>query len=504
MSEQELSRLLKGVSIWDIKRALCTKSFFEFVKEFWSVVISEDPVWNWHIEYLCKELQVLGFDIKDRKAKKHDLLINIPPGTTKSTIVTIMFPAWMWAIDPTIRIISNSYSSDISTEHAVKSRDIIQSLTYKKMFPHVVIRRDKSGKQNYDTTLNGARYTTSTGGAITGKHAHLIINDDPQNPKQAESEAHREQSVSHTKTLASRKVNKDSTVTITVMQRLNTKDVSGYLIANKSENLKHIKLPAEWTNLTAPFPLGDYVDYKKTKTVEDAYKENGMLLDAVRLKHSAISEAKIDLGTRGYNGQFLQNPTVEDGDIIKRDWFNKISLTDFDKMRSRVPTFIDFFLDTAYTDKSENDPTGILSACKINNDLYITNFRKFRKEFPDLIKFIPDFVRSQGYTEASSIRIEPKANGLSVIQSLKGETNLNITNTPTPKEDKKTRLYSISAKVECGRVFLVDGEWNTEFIDEVCSFPNAPHDEAVDLLCYAVDHNLTNLVEEEVIDNILW
>lgn len=174
-----------------IEREACKESFFEFVQSFWDVVIKEEPVYNWHIPYLCDELQKLSVSIVKREKKPYDLIINIPPGTTKSTITTIMFPAWLWTQDPSIRIITNSYSNDLSIEHSVKSRDIITSDKYKELFPEVVIRRDKSAKGAYENTATGARYTTSTGGTITGKHAHVIISDDPLNPSQAASDADR-------------------------------------------------------------------------------------------------------------------------------------------------------------------------------------------------------------------------------------------------------------------------------------------------------------------------
>ncbi|MDR2474602.1 MAG: hypothetical protein LBD45_01975, partial [Bacteroidales bacterium] len=149
----------------------CRRSFFYFVKTFWSVIIAETPVYNWHIEYLCRELQDLSVAIVGRQKKPYDLIINIPPGTTKSTITTIMFPAWLWTQDATLRIITNSYSADLSIEHAVKSRDIILSDKFRRLFPEIVLRRDKSAKSSYENTATGARYTTSTGGTITGKHA---------------------------------------------------------------------------------------------------------------------------------------------------------------------------------------------------------------------------------------------------------------------------------------------------------------------------------------------
>lgn len=470
----------------------CRKSLYYFVKLFWKEIIPETPIWNWHIKYLCDELQLVSQNVFERKEKLYDLLINIPPGTTKSTIITIMWPAWLWSVDPTIRVISNSYSGEISTEHAMKSRDIILSDKYKKLFPEVVLRRDKSGKQSYDNTKNGARYTTSTGGSITGKHAHIIINDDPQNPKQAESEAHRKQAEDHTKTLASRKVDKAVTVTVTVMQRLHTKDVSGYLLEKKSEGLKHIKLPAQITEATTTEP----------KELEKYYVDG--LLDAIRLNFNVINEAKVDLGTRGFNGQFQQNPTVEGGDIFKREWFNIIPLSEFSMLKSRKRIINHFFLDTAYTAKSENDPTGILVACEIDNNIYIINRQKWYKEFPELIKIIPEYAYAQGYTSGSTIRIEPKASGKSVIQSLKRFTKLNITETPSPVDDKKTRAYAVSPVVESGRVFLVEGVWNSDFLDEVCGFPNSEHDEDVDLLGYVINYFQKGNRKGRGAQNILW
>jgi predicted phage terminase large subunit-like protein len=455
----------------------CRESFFYFVQTFWDVIIKEEPVYNWHIPFLCEELQALAVSIVSRQDKPYDLIINIPPGTTKSTIVTIMFPAWLWTQDPTIRIITNSYSMDLSIEHAIKSRDVILSDKFKRLFPEVVLRRDKSAKSSYENISTGARYTTSTGGTITGKHAHIIINDDPLNPSQAASDADRANANEHTKTLASRKVDKKNTPTITIMQRLHEMDVTGYILSKKGEKVKHICLPAELTDNVKPASLrGRYI---------------GGLLDPVRLSKEVLAEQLIDLGSRGYAGQFEQNPVADGGNIIKKDWFEHISPTDFGRIYTSEP--IVFFGDTAYTEKTENDPSGFIATCKIGNNLYITHAKKVLMKFPDLIRFLPNYVMAHGYTDRSSLRIEPKANGLSVVDQLKETTKLNITKTPTPTDSKETRLNAASPVVECGRVFLVSGAWNEEFEDEVCGFPAKAHDEYVDLLCYAIDYHIKQL-----------
>ena len=126
----------------------CRKSFFFFVKTFWDVIIKEAPVYNWHIPFLCDELQKLSVSVVERSPKPYDLIINIPPGTTKSTIVTVMWPVWLWTQDPSLRIITNSYSGALSIDHATKSKDIIESDKFRKLFPEIKIRRDKSGNIN--------------------------------------------------------------------------------------------------------------------------------------------------------------------------------------------------------------------------------------------------------------------------------------------------------------------------------------------------------------------
>ncbi|MCL1933264.1 MAG: hypothetical protein FWF53_05600 [Candidatus Azobacteroides sp.] len=462
----------------------CRRSFFYFLKTFWNVIIAEKPVYNWHIPYICKELQDLSKYIINRQKKPYDLIINIPPGTTKSTIVTIMFPAWLWTQDPTLRVITNSYSSDLSIEHSVKSRDIILSEKYLRLFPNIILRRDKSAKSSYENTVTGARYTTSTGGTITGKHAHLIINDDPLNPEQAASEAEREMANEHTKTLTSRKVDKSNTPTITIMQRLHEMDVTGYILSKEGKRIKHICLPAELSDNVKPTEL------KKNYT-------DG-LLDPVRLSREILDEQKTYLGSLDYAGQYEQCPVAPEGNIVKNEWFQYITPADFSRLHGKEP--VHFFVDTAFKEEekkrksgeAKNDPTGIIGTCRIGNNMYITCATSVYMKFPDLVRFIPTFAKSNGYTSGSSIRIEPKANGISVVHQLKESTELNVCEIKSDliAESKETRLTGESPKVECGRVILVVGAWNDAFVGQVCGFPNKPHDEYVDLLSYSSDYHL--------------
>lgn len=456
----------------EVEREACEESFFDFFLSFWSAVSEEELEINWHIPFLCNELQKLAPYIIERRPKPHDVLINIPPGTTKSTICTIMFPVWLWVNDPSIKIITNSHSSSLAIEHSTKSKDIILSAKFKALFPEVVLRVDKSAKGFYENIKKGARISTSTGSSIVGNHSHLIINDDPSDPKKTFSEADRDQVIEKIKELSQRKINKENTITLTIMQRLHEEDASGYILENY-KNIHHICLPAEVSDKVKPVEL-------KEKYV------NG-LLDPIRQSYKVLKASKLELGSAKYAGQYDQWPTAKGGNIIKSAWFTTIDYQTFITMRGTLP--IVFFGDTAYTEKKENDPSGFIATCKIANYMYILNAVSVRKEFPDLIRFLPGYLARYFYGPGSSLRIEPKASGKSVVQELKNKTAINIVEIPPPIGDKKERLETASPTVESRRVILVEGEWNDEFVDQVCGFPNRKHDEYVDLLGYAIKYH---------------
>lgn len=463
-------------SILEALAVECRGSFYYFLRTFWSAIIPEPLVDNWHIKYLCGELQTVADNVVHRRKKPYDLIINVPPSTTKTTIVTIMFPAWLWTQDPTLRIITNSYSDDLATEYAVKSRDIITCELYKRLFPDVRLRRDKSAKKSYENTRTGARYVTSTGGTITGKHAHVIISDDPLNPSQAASDAEREQANRHTATLATRTVDAEVTPVITIMQRLHEQDVTGYLLGVAAYPIRHICLPAELSDNVSPQEVRQYYV--------------GGLLDPVRLSRETLQAKQRSLGTQAYAGQYGQRPYAEGGNIIHRDWF-KIDTRSEQVVVSEASiyhAYVTFFLDTAYTENRGNDPTGIIATVFYNNRLIITSATKVYLEFPELCRWVASWTAEHGYGARSSIRIEPKASGLSLIQQLRKNTGLNVVQTPSPRDSKVVRATAASPAIECGRVSIIAGPWNKDYLDEMSGFPAAEHDEYVDVTGYALEY----------------
>lgn len=447
----------------------CRRSFFFFVQTFWDVIINEKPVWNWHIKFLCDELQYVATRVKNRLPREYEYyVINVPPGSSKSTIISEMYVCWVWTIDASQRFICGSFASTVSEDIADKCKRIFTSDRYKTLFPEVGIRKDT--KTHLQTLKNGERYTTSTGSGITGIHAHQIIIDDPLNPQQAANEKDRDNAnIWISETLSTRQVDKAVTVTILVMQRLHENDPTGNLLAKKNLKIRHICLPAT---------ISDFVRPTECKN----YYVNG-LMDEVRMTHEILDAMKVKLGSYGFAGQFDQVPADLKGGIIKRNWLEVIDGTWSGKL-------IRFVLDTAYTEDNDNDPSGFLSYYKENNCVVITNWESLRLEFPDLTKHTVSFAKNNGYTNKSTVRVEPKASGKSLVQQIRKETDLNISESINPEKDKVTRATAITAKLESGRVKLLRGAWNEAFLTEVCTFPRAKHDEAVDCLVMAVNEEL--------------
>ena len=243
-----------------IVRELCNRSLFTFLEYFWPEVSQDEFHPNWHIQYLCSELEKIANQVAIHQPKLHDLIINIPPGTTKTITVSIIFPAWCWTRWYWMRFITASYSSQLSLESAEYSRDLIRSDRFKAVYPELDIKDDKDTKGNFRVvkkeyvhngraprlSFGGNRYSTSVGGTLTGFHGHILIVDDPLNPNQSHSDVELQKTNRWVEqTLSTRKTDKAATPTIMVMQRLHQDDPSGHWLAKKKANLKLISLPGE-------------------------------------------------------------------------------------------------------------------------------------------------------------------------------------------------------------------------------------------------------------------
>ncbi len=407
---------------------------------------------------------------------KSGLMLFVPPQHGKSEIVSRKLPAWALGRNPNYKIAGASYSADLSQQFSRSIQRTMDDHLYKAVFPKTFLSQYNMrgyirNIDFFETVGYGGFYkAVGVGGALTGTPLDLGIIDDPvKDAKEAYSAVYRERVWEWYLNVFLTRLHNESKQLI-IMTRWHSDDLAGRLLENEADKWEVVAIPAIKEDNSDPNDI--------RKVGEALWPEKHSLerIEAMRVR-----------SPRTYAALYQQHPVIEGGNIIKKKWFKFISYEEFKRMRNGEP--IVFFADTAYTEDSENDPTGIIGTCKIGNYLYITTAVKVLMEFPDLLRFIPTFVRDNGYSPKSSLRIEPKANGLSVFQQLQKSTGLNVTKTPSPEDSKETRLNSASPTVECGRVVLVDGPWNEDFMDEVCGFPAKKHDEYVDLICYAIDYH---------------
>lgn len=415
---------------------------------------------------------------------KNKLMLFVPPQHGKSEIVSRKFPAWVMGRNPRVKIVGSSYSSDLAQQFSRSIQRTIDSEEYSTVFPDTYLNGANAQKETgrgwlrnvdlFETVGYGGFYkAVGVCGGLTGTPVDLGIIDDPvKDSIEAYSQTYRDRVWNWYNDVFLTRLHNQSKILL-IMTRWHEDDLAGRLLEQEADQWEVLSIPA----------------IREDENMKEDPRQMGEALWEER--HSAERLREVERRSpRTFASLYQQRPTIDGGNIVKREWYGRVTQGEFHRIKGSEP--IVFFVDTAYTDKQSGDPTGIIATCRIGNDLYITHAQKVLMKFPELVHFLPQYVREQGYTSQSSVRIEPKANGLSVIDQLQATTGLNVTKTPSPRESKETRLNAASPTIECGRVILVDGNWNEAYLDEVCGFPAKPHDEYVDLTCYAVDYHLNN------------
>ena len=462
-----------------LEKKLCELSFYEFFQKAWHIVEPSIKLsTNWHHKYLCDTLQEECERIIANRVKSKDIIINIPFRATKSILVTVMFPVWCWIKDPKLRFITASYSADLSIEHSTRSRDIITSDWFKERWGELFhIKKDQNLKSRYENNFLGVRRATSVGGTVTGQGGDFLIVDDPVSPQHAASEIERENANEwYRTTFYSRLNNPHTGIRIIIMQRIHDNDLSGFLLygGDSRTKYKHICIPAE---------ISDDV---KPKKLNSFYDDNGLFWTD-RFSKTILDDYKQALGSYGYAGQLMQTPTPLNSGMIKSEW---LKIDQYKIIDENIA--VNFVIDPAYTSNEKNDPSALLAYTFRDNKWQIIDCVNVYKEFPDLVKFIPQWVTKNGYSNRSRIYVEPKASGKSIVQTLQKETGLNVREDKPPSKDKVARVQDISASLESGRVSLLRGKWNEEFLQQLVKFPAAKHDDMVDCLVMAINKNMWN------------
>jgi len=440
---------------------ICADTFEDFIRS-----VMPEYVFNWHHLVLIDAAQRLA----DREFER--LIVMMPPRHGKSQIVSRLFPAWLFARQQNEQVILSSYSADLASAMNRDVQRIMTGETYRALFPDTRLSEGKDAgvvrnNSRFDIIdSKGYLISAGVGGGITGAGATVGIIDDPvKNSAEADSATYRNTAWEwYTTTFKTRF--EPNAIEIVCATRWHEDDLTGRILKQIEDGESGVK--TEIVNLPA---LCEH---------PEQYRDIGEALWEGKYSRGKLLKMQSDLGSRAWNALYQQRPAPEEGNLIKRDWFD---FYDPRKVNLSGET-VNFFFDTAYTDKEANDPTAGIAYVKRGEDYYVLECRAEWLEFLEQTKFILDFCNENGYGVRSLARVEPKATGKSIVQVLKRQTKLNILESEPPKDSKIARVNSIAARLEAGRVLLPKGAgWVAGFLDECAAFPNAPHDDRVDCLC---------------------
>ena len=490
-----------------LSRDDCEDSLAEFIRQAWHVVEpGAEYFHNWHVDMIAEHLEAITYGVeKDDGSRYNRLLINVPPGMMKSLLTNVFWPAWEWGPKnmPHMRYVCASHSLDLAVRDSTKMRRLIESEWYQARWgDRVKITRDQNQKTKFETTATGFRQAIASS-TITGARGDRVIIDDPLSVDDASSDAVRNSRKEWFLEAVPSRINKPlESAIVVIMQRLHEEDTSG-VILEKGLPFDHIMLPMRYEPGRAfPTMLG----------LEDPRTYEGELLFPARFPEAVVDRDEAQMGPYATAGQHQQSPEPRGGGIIKRDWWVQWDRTSFPPF-----DYVIAALDTAYTTKSENDPSAmtvwgvwaggdqtavVTRSPGADGQMAVLN-RQYKEEHPkvmlmyawaehlevhELVERVQDTMDTYGVMK---LLVENKAAGHSVAQELRrlyGHEEFYVQLVDPKGLDKRARLYSIQHLFAEGLIYAPDRTWADMVINQAAQFPRGKHDDLVDTISMALKH----------------
>lgn len=457
-----------------VEAEMARRDLREFIRQAWHVV---EPgvkyVSNWHIDAMCLHLMAVT------RGEIRNLIINIPPRFMKSRTVAVFWPVWEWINNPSIQWLFVSYAQNLSVRDSVACRRLIMSPWFQERWGHLFqLSEDQNVKMRFENSGGGYRIATSVHGLITGEGGDRLVLDDPHNADEAQSKVTRESTIEWVDTSWWNRSNDPATVArVVVMQRLHEADATAHLLAKG--NWEHLKLPAEYEPTNKVTSIG----------WSDPRTEDGELLWPGRFGREEVEDAKLSLGSYGYAGQYQQRPAPAGGGVFRRSWFRyyqgvapsvRIDGRTLDMMKYlRFAT-----IDIAASLKESADYTvmGVWGLETIRPwRMFLLDWVRERMEGPDII---PTAKSLHTRWQLDVIGIESVGVQLAIVQE--GiRANLPVREIKVDR-DKMARAIAATPRIEAGQVFFpAHASWLASLESEMLSFPQAEHDDQVDVVSSA-------------------
>lgn len=463
------------------------RRFRHFVRQAWPVVEpATELIPGFYLDAIADHLQAVA------QGQIRNLLITIPPGFAKSTLVSVLYPAWRWIDHPEHRFLTTSHDGDLAIRDAVRSRRIINADWYQAHWgDRFQMTGDQNVKSRYENDKTGYRVAAGVNAGLTGERADTVVCDDPHNVKHADSEPIREGTVRWWNEAMSTRLNDPKTgAKIVIQQRVHESDLAGNLIA---QGYDHLSLPMEYEPTEHVTGIG----------WRDPRTDPGELLHPERYGPEQVAEQKRVLGSYAYAAQYQQRPSPAEGGILKRQWWRfwhypgqplppvQIRMPDGSLHEApcvSLPPFWDGQLqswDMSFKDtKSGGYVCGqVWGAWRA--DRFLLDQMLAQLDFPATVAAVRDL--TDRWPQARRKLVEDKANGPAVIATLKHEIAGLVA--VEPEGGKVTRANAVTPEIESGNVYLPHpriASWVDAFIDECASFPRGKHDDQVDSMTQAL------------------
>ena len=432
-----------------IKRERAQSDFASFVKDMWPGFID-----GRHHKVMGKKFQ----EIADGKLKR--LIINMPPRHTKSEFASFLLPAWFLGKFPGKKIIQTSNTAELAVGFGRKVRNLVDSEQYAKTFPNVSLRSDSKAAGRWATNAGGEYFAIGVGGTVTGKGADLLIIDDPHSEQEAALAATSPEifdKVYEWYTSGPRQRLQPGGAIIVVMTRWSKKDLTGKILQSMID-----KDGEHWEVISFPAIL---------PSNNPLWPEFWSLAE--------LEALRLELPAGKWNAQYQQEPTSEEGAIIKREWWRL--------WEPEKPPRCEFVIqswDTAFTKSERADYSacttwGVFYLNENPNDpnVILLDAYKKRMEFPELKEKAFNYYKEW---EPDAFIVEAKASGAPLIFELRAMGIPVQEFTPSRGNDKMVRINSVSDLFASGKVWAPATRWADELIEEMAAFPNSDHDDLVD------------------------
>jgi predicted phage terminase large subunit-like protein len=513
----------------------------DFVRLCWKVTDPGQPLRvGWAMEAICEHLEAVS------NGHIRNLLINVPPGFSKSLCTGVFWPAWEWGPKnrSDLRILSWSYAEHLTKRDNDRTRTLLNHPLYRALWgDRVTLKTDQNEKKYFKTQREGWKMASTIKGVGTGERADRLILDDPHSVDGADSDADREGTISwFGGTMPTRVRNSNPysemidgvlvqpSATVIIMQRVHRRDVSG-VVLDQGLDFHHLLIEMEYEGTShparrtvgyRPSPIGwvdprealikevDRVtaDVASTRSTLSTFRTEEMttwtgfvdtwaligrdiarLADPVRFSRPSVQEVKqrmlLKQGTNAVAAQLRQWPHEGEGALFKRAFFQFVDPQDVPPGgRDECRGW-----DLAASDTATADATSAVKL-RMTNDgrIYVMDVKLARLTPGGVDDLIKSTAKADGFGVVQSFPQDPGSAGKHLISHISRQLLHGHKFRSSPEmKDKARRAEPFAAQAEHGNVYLVRAPWNESYISELVEFPFGLNDDQVDATSRAYD-----------------